>query len=286
MAKMQRIEITSRRSKIASLAVRALLLIQCFVVIYPVFWSVCMSLKPNSQFFQDIWGLPKEFAFDNYIRAWQNSHVGDYFFNSVFVTVVSTVAIMGTCIPLSYVLGRYVFKGRGVIKALVVSGLLFPSMTALISQYLMLSKVNLLDSYVGLILIYVAVSVPFSVFMLTGFFSTIPRELEEAARLDGCGYTKTMWKIMVPMAKPGIIMVTVLNVLSIWNEYSIALTLIRDPNKRTMAIGITSMLNSQTQYTDWGALFAGVCLLMGMSFIIYVLFQRQIRGSVTLGALK
>ncbi len=262
------------------------LFIYAFAVIYPIIWSVLMSLKPNSQFFQNIWGLPQTWAFDNYVRAWNNSQVGKYFFNSVFITVAANVLILATCIPISYILARFRFRGRGVIKALIVSGILFPSMTMLISQYLMLSRVKLLDTYLGLLLVYLAVSIAFSVFMLMGFFQSIPGELEDAARIDGCGYMHTLWRIMVPMAKPGVIMVTVMNVLSVWNEYQIALTLIRDKAKRTIAIGVTSMLNSQTQYTDWGALFAAVVILMLMSFIIYVCFQRYITAGVTIGAIK
>jgi len=264
----------------------AILLVYAFTVLYPIFWTVMMSLKPNSQIFQNLWGLPKEFAWDNYVRAWNNSNVGKYFFNSVFVVVVSNVLILITCIPFSYILGRFQFRGRNVIKALVVSAMLLPSMTALLSQYIMLARVKLVNTYAGLILVYVAGSIGFAVFMLSGFFATIPRDLEDAARIDGCGYARTMWSIMVPMAKPGIVMVTALNVLSTWNEYQIALTLIRDPERRMMSVGVTSMMADQTKYTDWGALFAAVVILMLMSFIIYVVFNKQIRGNVTKGAIK
>ena len=265
---------------------RVMLLIYSLTILYPIFWVVSMSLKPNDQIFQDIWGLPQTWAFDNYVRAWEASQVGRFFMNSVIITTITILAILITCIPLSYTLGRFKFRGRGIIKAIIISGLLLPSMTGLVSQYIMLLYVGLADTYTGLTLIYLAVSIPFTVFMLSNFFAAIPVEFEEAAKLEGCGYWRTLWFIMTPMARNGILMVTVLNVLSVWNEYTIALTVISTQARRTIAIGVAAILRPQMNYTDWGALFAAMVILMTMSFLIYALFQRKIMENVTLGGIK
>jgi ABC-type glycerol-3-phosphate transport system permease component len=235
-----------------------------------------MSLKSNKEFFNDVWGLPSIWAFENYVRAWTTARIGSYFSNSLFITVITNVLIILICAPTTYILARVHFKGSFLIKSLFVSGLLFPQMTVLLSQYLMLSKTRLINTYTGLILVYIVVSMPFTVFMLIGFFKTIPKELEEAATIDGCGYNKAFWSIMFPMAKSGIVMVTIFNVLAVWNEYAIGLTLINDDTKKTIAVGLTTLLAVQQYYTDWSALFAGLNILMISSIIIYILFQKSI----------
>ena len=274
------------KSRVLFVLVRLFLVVYAFAIIYPIFWIVMMSLKPNNQIFQNIWGLPQTWAFNNYVRAWEASKVGSHFFNSVFVTIASNIVILLTCIPLSYTLGRFKFRGRGAIKAIIVSGLLLPSMTGLLGQYIFLLRMKLANTHTGLILVYLAVSIAFTVFMLSNYFASVPSEFEESARLDGCGYWRTLWLIVVPMVRNGIVMVTVLNVLSTWNEYTIALTVLTDQSKRTIAVGVAGMLKAQTNYTDWGALFAAVVILMMMSFLIYIAFQRKIIDHVTLGGVK
>ena len=269
-----------------SVLIKAILCFYALTIIYPIFWSIMMALKPNSQIFSDLWGLPHSLALDNFARAWTASKIGRNFLNTVYIDVITNVLILTVCIPLSYTLGRYKFKGRGLIKAIIVSGFLFPSMTALITQYLGLMRLGLTDTFTGLIILYLAVSITFSVFMLSNFFAGIPVEFEEAARIEGCGHWRTMLSIGIPMAAPGITTLTVLQVLSVWNEYQIALTVLKSPEKRTIAVGVTNMLGNVQEYTDWGAVFAASVILMSMSFLIYAVFQRQISDNVTMGGIK
>ncbi|MEN6315021.1 MAG: carbohydrate ABC transporter permease, partial [Clostridiaceae bacterium] len=252
----------------------------------PIIWSILMSLKSNKEFFNNIWGLPSVWAFENYARAWTTARIGSYFTNSVFITVATNLLIILMCAPTSYILERIKFKCAFLIKTLFVSGMLFPQLTVLLSQYLVLTKFRLINTYTGLILVYLVVSMPFTIFMLVGFFNTIPKELEESATIDGCGYNRTFWSIMFPMAKSGVIMVTIFNVLAVWNEYAIGLTLVNDDKKKTIAVGLTNLFAMQQYYTDWSALFAGLNILMIPSIIIYVLFQKRITQGITLGAIK
>jgi len=276
----------STGSIITGIVLRVILLAYAFVIIYPIFWVVMMSLKPNSQIFHNLWGLPQQLALDNFVRAWNASRVSQYFFNTVFVTLVSNAVILLVCIPLSYTLGRYKFKGRGAIRAIIVSGLIFPSMTGLLTQYIGLLRLGLVNTYTGIVALYLAVSIAFSVFMLSNFFASIPAEFEESAQLDGCGQWRTLWFIAVPMAAPGIVMLTILQVLSAWNEYQIALTVLPSADKRTIAVGVTMMLKDVTQQTDWGAMFAAMVIFMSFSFIIYAVFQRRIADNVSMGGIK
>lgn len=275
-----------RKINFLYIILRILLLVYAVIVIYPLIWSILMSLKPNKEFFDNIWGLPNKWAFENYARAWTTAKVGNYFINSVFLTVVSNIIIILVCAPTTYILARFRFKGSFLIKTLYLSGMLLPQLTVLLSQYLLLAKIHLINTYSGLIFVYLVVSMPFTVFMLVGFFKTIPHELEESAMMDGCGYNRTFWSIMFPMAKSGLVMVTVFNVLAVWNEYAIALVLVSDNSKWTIAVGLTNLFAVQQYYTDWSALFAGLNILLIPSIIIYILFQKRITQGITLGAIK
>lgn len=273
-------------SKIVHWILRIFLLVYAVIVLYPLIWSVFMSLKSNQEFFNNIWGLPTVLRFDNYYRAWTVANIGSYFFNSVAITILANVVIVLVCAPATYILARMDFKGSFLIKTLFVSGMLLPQLTVLLTQYLLLTRVHLINTRTGLVLVYLVVSMPFTIFMLLSFFKTIPREMEESAMLDGCGYHKTFWIIMFPMAKAGTIMVTIFNVLAVWNEYAIALTLISDEGKKTISVGLTSLFANQQFYTDWSALFAGLNILMFPTILIYIFFQGRITQGITLGSIK
>lgn len=271
---------------ILGLLSRFILLVYAATILYPIFWTVTMSLKPNHQIFSNLWGLPQELAFDNFVRAWNASRIGDAFTNTVFITIMTNLIVLTVCIPVSYTLGRIQFKGRAAIRAIIISGMLFPQITMLLTQYIGLLRIGLVNTYTGIFLLYLAVSVAFTVFLLSNFFASIPREYEESAMLDGCGHWRTLWFVAVPMAWPGIMMLTILNTLSVWNEYMYALTFLQTDNMRTIAVAVSAMMRDVRQATDWGAMFAAMVILMSMSFIIYAIFQRQIQENVSVGGIK
>lgn len=277
---------SKRKNSISDILLRTILFIYSIIVICPMLWAVLMSLKTNEEFFYNIWGLPTKWMVENYIRAWTTAKMGNYFFNSVLVTIVALSFIIIFASTASYILARIKFKGSSLIFTLYVSGMLIPSMTGLISQYLLLNSIKLVDTRIGLILIYIFVSMAFSVFMLSSFFKTIPGELEESAMIDGCGYNKMFWLIMFPMAKAGVITVSIFNFLSIWNEYAIALTLINSDNKKTLAVGLVNLFSVQQYYTDWSALFAGLIIIMLPVLVVYAIFQNKIIAGITVGAIK
>jgi len=273
------------RSVIFGVAIRLILLVYAFTIIYPIFWTVMMSLKPNQQIFHNLWGLPQTIALDNFVRAWNASRIGSAFSNSIYVTVITNIVILVVCIPLSYTLGRMKFKGRAAIRAIIVSGLLFPSITMLLTQYIGLLRIGLVNTYTGIVSLYLAVSIAFSVFLLSNFFASIPAEFEESAQIDGCGHWRTLWLIAVPMARHGIVMLAILQVLSVWNEFAIALTVLGQ-DKRTIAVAVSVMMRDVRQATDWAAMFAAMVILMSLSFVIYAVFQRQISENVSMGGVK
>lgn len=271
---------------ISDLFLRLILIVYSIIVVCPMIWAILMSFKSNKEFFYNIWGLPSRWMFENYQRAWIAARIGSYFANSVVVSIFTVAFIIMLCVPATYILTRIRFKGSYFFFTMYAAGMLLPAMTGLISQYLLLNRFGLIDKLSGVVILYVLVSMPFTIFMLSSFFKSIPGELEEAAMIDGCGYNKTLWKIIFPMAKPGIITVSIFNFLSVWNEYAIALTMINSDSKKTIAVGIVNLFAVQQYYTDWSALFAGLVIIMLPVLIVYAIFQNRLTEGITLGAIK
>ena len=151
-----------------------------------------------------------------------------------------------------------------------------PVILCIVPIFLQLRRVHLLDNHFGLILLYIGTNLPFTVYVLNGFFRTLPHEIEEAAIIDGCGYFRVYWNIMLPLAKPGVTTVTIFNFLNVWNEYVIARTMILTPGKQTLSVGIVSLMQATNHQADWTALFAGMVIVMIPTMIIYLLFQKNI----------
>jgi N-acetylglucosamine transport system permease protein len=189
----------------------------------------------------------------------------------------------------AYALARFVFRGRGFIHTAFMSGMMFPVFLSIVPLYLLLSNMGLLRGSMqlgALIAVYVAYSLSFTVFILTGFFKSQPHELAEAGLIDGCSHFKVFWRIMLPLAKPGLIAAGIFNFFGIWNEYPLALVLIGDSRFYTLPLGVAKLQNVMQYSTDWGALFAGLVIIVVPTLIVYMVFQRQITEGLTAGAIK
>lgn len=270
--------------------IRIFLLLWTLAVLYPVIWTFLTSLKDNQQvMLGKPWDLPTIFRFSNYADVWSRAHFGDYFMNSVIVTVGSIVISLIMAATTAYILARYTFKGRGFLYFIYVASMMIPTTLGLIPLFFLLSDLQLSNSLFGLILVYSVGTIgilPFAIFFLVGFYKTLPRELEEAATIDGCSYYGIFFRIMLPLSKPGMVTVGIMNALTVWNEYIMATVLINDPEKYTVPVGIAIMQAEMQYRTEWGPLFAGLAISMIPVIIMYVLYQRQITGGLTTGALK
>lgn len=212
--------------------------------------------------------------------------MGYFFLNSIIVSSVSVAAIALVAAMATYVLARFrFFSNRAILMAFIL-GSAIPLQLTTVPLYLMFNNLGLLDSLVGLILVYIAVSLPFSVFVLTGFFKTLPTELEEAAVLDGASEYGTFWKVMLPLASPGLITITIFNFLGIWNEYLLALMLINKTERMTIPLGLYNLKVVQEYAADWTGLFAGFILVLLPTVIVFIILQRRITQGLTVGALK
>ncbi|EPY04231.1 sugar ABC transporter permease [Paenibacillus sp. E194] len=266
----------------------ALLGIWTLLVMYPLLWSILGSFKTNQQFLLNApWSLPEwPFEWANFTTVWNNYHLGTYFMNSLIVTVVSTVLALLLSSTTSYIIARFPFRGSMALYNLYLSSMMIPLILGLIPLFFLLSNLHLDNSLLGLILVYTVTNLPFGVFVLVGFFRSMPKELDEAASIDGSSYYGVFFRIMLPLAKPGLISVGMMNVLNIWNEYIIGTVLVNDPEKYTIPVGIAIMQAEMQYRTEWGPLFAGLLLSIIPVLILYMIFQKQITSGMMAGAIK
>ncbi|WP_083189028.1 carbohydrate ABC transporter permease [Paenibacillus sp. KS1] len=266
----------------------ALLGIWTVLVIYPLLWSILGSFKTNQQFLLNApWSLPEwPFEWANFTTVWNNYHLGTYFMNSLIVTVVSTVLALLLSSTTSYIIARFPFRGSMALYNLYLSSMMIPLILGLIPLFFLLSNLHLDNSLLGLILVYTVTNLPFGVFVLVGFFRSMPKELDEAASIDGSSHYGVFFRIMLPLAKPGLISVGMMNVLNIWNEYIIGTVLVNDPEKYTIPVGIAIMQAEMQYRTEWGPLFAGLLLSIIPVLILYMIFQKQITSGMMAGAIK
>ena len=287
-------------------------------VVFPMVWVLYTSAKSTPEIYQNPFGLPRLLTspsaetaaalVDNYRKAWVESHFSRYFVNSVKIVGVSLALILLLGSMAAYVLARFEFLGRRLVYYVFVSGLLIPMQLILIPLFFQFSDmgdaltsivapparalglgnlaVSLHDSHAGLILIYVAASLPFTVFTLTGFFRTLPGEVREAAMMDGASEYRIFFSVMMPLAKPGLVTVAIFNFLGLWNEYLFGLVFLSSDHLKTLPLGLAS-ISMQAQYkSDFGLLFAGLVIAMLPTLLVYVILQEKLTKGITAGALK
>ncbi|WP_425828423.1 carbohydrate ABC transporter permease [Streptomyces fractus] len=263
-----------------------MLILWAIMVVMPLLWAVMTSFKTDGDIFGSPWSLPDKLHFENWSRAWSDAHMSDYFLNTIIVVGFSLVGTLVLGSMVAYVLARFEFPGRQFIYFLFVGGMSFPIMLALVPLFYVVKNLALLDTLPGLILAYIAYSLPFTVFFLTSFFRTLPTSIAEAAFVDGASHTRTFFQIMLPMAKPGLISVGIFNFLGQWNQYMLPTVLNPSPDNRVLAQGLVELATSQGYKGDWSGLFAGLVMAMLPVLAAYIIFQRQVVQGLTAGALK
>ncbi|MGS2641438.1 ABC transporter permease subunit [Streptosporangium sp. LJ11] len=272
------------------------LLVWTVLVVVPIVWTFLASVKSEDEIFGDAWSLPASLRLDNWARAWEQAHIGQYMINSIVVVAFGTFGTMLFGSMAAYVLARYRFRGNRTIYLLFVSGLAFPVYLALTPLFFVVQNMGTvpvigpyigLNTHGGLVLVYIAYSLPFTVFFLAAFFRTLPGAVAEAAFVDGASHARVFFQIMLPMAKPGIVSVTIFNVLGQWNQYQLPLVLLNsDRDKWVLTQGIADISTAAGYDADWSALFAALSMAILPMLIVYTLFQSQIQKGLTAGALK
>ena len=223
---------------------------------------------------------------ETFLRAWNEAGFGRGFINSIIVTTITVTLIVIISAMAAYVLSRKTFRFRTMIQNTFLMGLMLPTFLAMAPLFLLMNNLKLVNSLPGLIAVYVAYSLSFTIFMLIAFFNQIPQSLEEAAIIDGCGPFKLFWKVMFPLVKPGLISAAIFNFVGIWNEYILALILITDDDAKTLPLKLANIMMVQQYHTDWGALYAGLVLSFIPVTIFYLIFQKRLIEGSTAGAVK
>jgi N-acetylglucosamine transport system permease protein len=265
---------------------QGLLVVWTLLGLVPLLWAVVTSFKSDREIFTNPWGLPTKWNFGNFVRAWTEANIGRYFINSAIVVCAAVVLVMLLGAMVAYVLAQYEFRGRNVIYYTFVTGMTFPIFLALVPLFFVVQNVGMLGTYHGLVLVYTAYALPFTVFFLTSSFRTLPRALVEAAMLDGCSHAGAFFRIMLPLARPGMISVGILNFLGLWNQFLLPLVLMPDQDRYVLSQGLAVLAANQGYRSDWSALFAGLVIALLPVLAVYVAFQRRIQDGLSVGALK
>ncbi|MGX1915650.1 carbohydrate ABC transporter permease [Streptomyces phaeochromogenes] len=263
-----------------------MLVLWAFMVVLPLLWAVMTSFKTDRDIFSSPWALPDRLHFENWSRAWTSANMSDYFLNTVIVVGFSLLGTMLLGSMAAYVLARFDFPGNRFIYFLFIGGMSFPIILALVPLFYVMQNLSLLNTLPGLILVYIAYSLPFTVFFMTAFFRTLPSSVAEAAFVDGASHTRTFFQVMLPMAKPGLISVGIFNFLGQWNQYMLPTVLNTEPDRKVLTQGLVQLAVSQGYKGDWSGLFAGLVMAMLPVLAAYIVFQRQVVQGLTAGALK
>ncbi|MBW6424348.1 carbohydrate ABC transporter permease [Rhizobium sp. XQZ8] len=265
-------------------SIQALLVLNALIMLYPLVVMVLSSFKKNAEIFTAPFALPESFGFDNLQKVWDQTNFVRYMLNSLGVTAASIVLILVFGTMAAYAIARYEFRWSGAVLMFFISGMTIPLKLAIIPLFIQLDTLHLVDTYAGLVLVYVAMGLPSAVFIMTGFLRTLPRELEESARIDGANELLIMLKIMLPLARPAMVIVAIQNAVPIWNDFFFPLILITSDDLKTLPQGLTVFIGEFT--TDWGVMFTGLTLAALPITLLYIVLSKQFIAGITQGAVK
>ena len=276
----------STKERLSAVLLRVPLVLFLVVVVTPFLMLIINSFKTNAEFYANVWALPSSINFDNYLGAFQKASMGLYMLNSVIVSAASVVLNLGLGAMASYAIARRHLKSSKKLYNLYLVGLLIPQIVGIIPLFFMARILHLFDTLSILILSYTAMEIPFCVFTLVAFFKSLPYELEEAACIDGANDWQVFGKIMLPLAKPGLITVGVFAFLDFWSEYTRALAFISSDAKKTIPLAIIKFKPVSGFKVDWGLLCAACMIFIVPVIVVYAIYQRKLIDGLTAGSVK
>lgn len=276
-----------RKSKItvSKLILWLFLAILVFIAVYPLLWMIMSSFKTNADFTMNRFGLPRSITFENYVDAFREGDFGRYFLNSGVVSIFSLLVMIGAASMTAFSMTRYRVRAAKPLLSYFMVGQMLSAQIVLIAVYLLLVAFNLVDSFLGLALVYAASGLPFTIFLLQGFFQTVPNELYEAAEIDGYNDWMIFLRIALPLVAPGLATALIIQFMYVWNEFPLALIVINTPTKQTLPVGIYRVVNDM-YFTNYARACAGLSISAIPVLVIYAVFQKQIISGMTAGAVK
>jgi len=263
-----------------------LLLVWALIVVYPMIWTLLGSLKNNMELYENPWGLPEVFRFENYARAWGEANIGLYFLNSILVTLIAVLSGVFISVLAAYIVCRFPFPLVKFCFWMMTVSMMLPLVLTLVPKFMLIQKAGLLNSHLGLILIYVAGGIPFGVFTMESYFQSLPIDFEESAYLDGASPLRTFWSIILPVTTAGTVVVSIFLFLRSWNEVYHAMILLLSEKKYTIPLGMIKLIEVQQYSVEMGPILAGVTIAIIPILIFYIVAQRRLVSGLTAGGLK
>ena len=260
------------------------LIVSAIGVLYPIFMMLMSGFKTNAEIFGAPFSLPKSLNLENYKTIWTTTDVPRYLLNSAIVTVISVALLLVTGTMAAYAVSRYRFRGAIMVSLFFLAGLMLPLRLAIIPLFVQMKSMGLVDNLLGLIFIYTAMSLPSTVFILSGFLRALPGELEDSARVDGASELRIMVEIMVPLITPALVIAGIYNAVPIWNDFFFPLIFIQTPENRTLAQGLTTFFGEYS--VNFGVLYAGLTLAALPIVLVFIIQSRRFIAGMTAGAIK
>jgi raffinose/stachyose/melibiose transport system permease protein len=273
-----------RLSRAQSTIVLAILILWALANLFPIAIMLVSGFKSTAEIFTNPFGLPKQWSFANYVTAWRKASFAVYFRNSVVVSLVSITLLVFVSSMGAYVLARYEFPGKRLVYLYILAGLVLPARLAVIPIFLLMRRIGLLDSLLGLCLVNTASGLSFSVFLLSNFFKSIPIDLEDSARIDGAGSFRIYWQVNLPLLRPALATVAIFNFINVWNDFFFPLIFINEKAKKTIPLGIQSFFGEFA--IQWDLLFAGLNIAIVPVIALFLVLSRQFISGLTEGAIK
>ena len=270
--------------KLLILFVQFLFLCYCVVIFYPLFNMIISSFKTTREIFMKPFSLPTVFDFTNYRTVWVDKGFSLYFFNSLWMTTVSMAFVLLLGSMAAYGVSRYVYKIRTGIYMIFLSGIMLPLKAAIIPLFILMKKLGFTDNPISVLLIFIAMGLPSTIFILSGFMKTIPKDLEYAARIDGCNDWAIYRMVVMPVVAPAIALVTIYNSVPIWNDFFFPLVFLQNQKYRTLPLGLSSFFGQYS--TDWSLLFTALTIAIVPILILYVFLAKYFIKGMTAGAVK
>ncbi|MBO4608739.1 MAG: carbohydrate ABC transporter permease [Lachnospiraceae bacterium] len=270
---------------IGTLGIYILLVIWALINLFPVYWMFTFSLKTNEEIFgKNLIGLPWEWRWSNYASAWHTGNMPRYFVNSVIVSASAIALVIIASMMATYAITRLVWKGSSQTNAFFMLGLTIPIHASIVPVFITLRDLHMLNSHFSLIFPYAAFSLAMGILICTGFMVEIPKELDEAACIDGCGPWKTFGVVIIPLMKPALATIAIYTFLQCWNELMFANVFISDSKYKTLPVGIQALSGQYT--TEWGPIGAALVIATFPMLLVYVFMSKRIQESFVVGAVK
>ncbi|HRN18006.1 MAG TPA: carbohydrate ABC transporter permease [Trueperaceae bacterium] len=273
-----------RGRRVSSTFIYLFLGIMALVFLYPVALMLLTAFKTTPEIFRNPFGLPAEFTLKGFRAVWERANFGNYLRNSVLITGASALLLVATAAPAAYALARYSFRLRGALFIFFLAGIMIPIRLGILPLYLLMRDLGLIDTPFALILTYAASGMPMAVFLLSVFFRNLPRELEDAARIDGCTEWQTFYRVMLPLVRPGLATVIIINVVPWWNDFFFPLLFLTSNTWKTIPLGMQIFFGQHL--IDWSLVFSGMVLASLPLLIVYLIMSRQFIEGLTAGAVK